>query len=520
MTSGKRAIWIVATMVMVMVSCEDAVVPVGEHEMRQFIPQTQDPQTQDPPVQDPPVKDPPVKEPVNEEDDVREPGALAAEPNILPCTAADAEIAKPPEPPINLRGLAIGTTGFELRWDRALYHEDHWFAITFNVARMNGSTWDTLTSAGYRHLYYRGTAPAGNQTFRVTGVNRCSQESSNGTTVVVAIGSGGPTPAKWLTGTTVGEHTVDLRWRVDRDEGGVVFQVERRSNESSPWVQISSLDRWHGWHYTDRGLDSGSTHQYRVWSARPDLSETTGFKRASASTDVVTVTTWPTGSTRMPSAPRMFRVIETTVSSIRMAWLAPESDGNSRLTGYTLQRYDDDDDDWTKLVDLNSDQITYTHTGLVKDTRYRYRVRAKNEKVLTESDGNWTNSSFRTDPVGQPSPLLHLAGQQFRGRVEYIHVGWEMPEDWFENPDGHNQADIRKGDYTVQRKVNDGSWADFEVMDFPIGRWAFTMQMTGIQFDTDYSFRVKYKNSPWSNVCTISFTDTVTGSGSLQTSAC
>ena len=455
------------------------------------------------------TNEPPDDEPI--EEPIEGPETLASFADLA-CTVAHAAIAKPPEPPINLRGFPVGSGGYELRWERALWNPDHWFAITFVVARQDGTTWNTVTSGSYRPLSYSGTASAGNHRFRVLSVNRCDQESTTGAFVNVEIGDAGPAPARYLTATVAGEHTLDLIWRGITTPSSVVYQVERKTDSTS-WAQTHTVTDG-GWSYVDKGLDSGTSYQYRVWSAVPDG---TSHDRAGVSTNIATATTMPAGSTSVPSAPRMFRAIATGRSWIDLAWVGPERDGNSRVTGYTIQVREDGE--WA-TIGTTVHAVTIRHRDLELDTRYIYRVRANNEKVSGDG-GNWTTGAFRTDAIGQPAPHLIVLGQQDRDTVLHIILEWTMPSDWFEAPDGHNRAIISRDDYTAERKVNNGSWGPMNGIAIPFARYGRTMENSELSFDTRYSYRVRYKDSPWSNECSISFTASdVTSHTTLQKTNC
>ena len=199
-----------------------------------------------------------------------------------------------------------------------------------------------------------------------------------------------------------------------------------------------------------------------------------------------------------------------------MAWDEPSHDGNSRVIGYTLRVRIGGD--WITLLE-RSNLTSYRHDGLESDTQYLYRVRADNEKDSGDG-GNWATDAFLTGSIGEPAPSLSLAGQQARGKVLYLFIAWQLPSDWYEAPDGHNRAMLFRQDYTLERKVDNGSW---ETVTNPVtvfARYGSRIETSGLEFDTNYTYRVKFKNSPWSNECSMSFTDTVTGHTTLQKTSC
>ena len=73
---------------------------------------------------------------------------------------------------------------------------------------------------------------------------------------------------------------------------------------------------------------------------------------------------------------------------IDLSWTAPTDDGGSAITGYRIESSADGSAGWTDLVaDTGSDATTYSHTGLMPNTTFHYRVSAINGEGASDPSG-------------------------------------------------------------------------------------------------------------------------------------
>ena len=73
---------------------------------------------------------------------------------------------------------------------------------------------------------------------------------------------------------------------------------------------------------------------------------------------------------------------------IDLSWTAPIDDGGSAITGYRIESSADGSAGWADLVaDTGSDATTYSHTGLMPNTTFHYRVSAINGEGASDPSG-------------------------------------------------------------------------------------------------------------------------------------
>ena len=78
-----------------------------------------------------------------------------------------------------------------------------------------------------------------------------------------------------------------------------------------------------------------------------------------------------------PAPPTDLAVKDIFADHCTLTWKPPADDGGAELTGYVIERKDEDDDIWQTLPDVVSN-TTHTVKGLKKGHKYKFRVRAEN----------------------------------------------------------------------------------------------------------------------------------------------
>ena len=116
-------------------------------------------------------------------------------------------------------------------------------------------------------------------------------------------------------------------------------------------------------------IGTGFTEPSNTASATPKITSVdVPSTPSSATIQIITVPTSP------------IKLTATSVSStqINLSWSLPSSDGNSPITGYKIEVKKDSGSNSTLVADTKSTTKTYSHTNLIVNSKYTYKVYAIN----------------------------------------------------------------------------------------------------------------------------------------------
>ncbi|GAC1327510.1 MAG: hypothetical protein NVSMB17_01630 [Candidatus Dormibacteria bacterium] len=181
---------------------------------------------------------------------------------------------------------------------------------------------------------------------------------------------------------TGGDRSITLGWGAPTSAGVVSYRVYRGSTENdlAPYAMVAG-DRTT---YLDANLPSATSYTYAVAAINGGGE--------SALSNLATART--TGASA-PSEPRGVTASGTgKVGEIRLDWNSPLSDGGSPVISYRVYR-SQDGSVYSRIAEVPSTSLTFTDSGLVVLSTYRYRVTAVN--AVGESGGN--------SACGRPAPL-------------------------------------------------------------------------------------------------------------------
>ncbi len=181
---------------------------------------------------------------------------------------------------------------------------------------------------------------------------------------------------------------VTLTWQ--RAAGVVTgYQVQRRL-PGGRWRLVVSDTGSAVTYFGDHRVASGTAYQYRVRATHHGEAGTW------SDTESVTTSAAPT----IPGCPTGLSVAPTTTSQLQLNWLAPVQTGGG-VTGYRIERAADTDPRaWMAVAaDTQSTALTWAESGLAADTRYRYRVSARNSAGVSASSA---------EAAGTTRPQLRL----------------------------------------------------------------------------------------------------------------
>ena len=152
------------------------------------------------------------------------------------------------------------------------------------------------------------------------------------------------------------------------------------SDAGTTWYHFSGYGYWSGRCVSDAGPDTDITITTELNHPANLAPETTqAVSWATFTSDALTynvewVNPAPTQTVSTPPTDLAAKAVSS--SKINLSWSAPQDDGGSEITDYTIERSNDHGATWSTISDTAS--TTYSDTGLASNTSYSYRVSAIN----------------------------------------------------------------------------------------------------------------------------------------------
>jgi len=213
----------------------------------------------------------------------------------------------------------------------------------------------------------------------------------------VDVSSGGnptvPQPPTNLSATSASTSQINLSWSAPADNGGSAitgYQIERSTDSGSTWSVLVPSTGSVSTTYSDTGLAASTSYTYRV-SAINGIGTSSPSNTSSATTGTVATA---------PQPPTGLAANTVSSSQINLSWTAPSNNGGSAVTGYEIERSQDNGSTWAVVTsNTGSTGTTYSDTGLVASTTYTYRVSAINS-VGTSSPSNTASATTNAASSG------------------------------------------------------------------------------------------------------------------------
>uniref|UniRef100_A0A8C9U1E8 Titin-like n=1 Tax=Scleropages formosus TaxID=113540 RepID=A0A8C9U1E8_SCLFO len=181
----------------------------------------------------------------------------------------------------------------------------------------------------------------------------------------------------------VNVQSITISWDPPKFTGGssvIGYHLERKERNSILWTKINkSLIKDTVFKTTP--LEEGVEYEFRVYA-----ENIVGIGRCSKVSEGY-VARDPCDPPGNPEA------IAISKSSITLQWTKPEYDGGSIITGYIVEKRDLPDGRWMKANFTNVIETQFTVTGLTEDSKYDFRVIAKN------AAGTFSKPSYNTGPI-------------------------------------------------------------------------------------------------------------------------
>uniref|UniRef100_A0A3P9CQI4 Titin n=1 Tax=Maylandia zebra TaxID=106582 RepID=A0A3P9CQI4_9CICH len=119
--------------------------------------------------------------------------------------------------------------------------------------------------------------------------------------------------------------------------------------------------------------------------------------------------TEPIIATEEPAPPKRLDVVDTTNSTASLVWLKPEHDGGSRIRGYIVEFRAKGTDHWVVSGETKSQKMLVE--GLIENTEYDFRVKAKNDAGISEPQGTFSSVVIKEPCIEPTADLSSITNQ-------------------------------------------------------------------------------------------------------------
>lgn len=201
-----------------------------------------------------------------------------------------------------------------------------------------------------------------------------------------------PGPPGALTFKDVTRGALTMMWDAPSNDGGSRIHhyiVDKREASRLAWQEVSTKCSRQMIRVT--GLDIGVPYVFRVVAVNQYGQ---GEPRE---------LTEPVVATEEPAPPKRLDVVDTTSSTASLMWLKPEHDGGSRIRGYIVECRAKGSDHWA--VSGETKTLKMLVEGLIENTEYDFRVKAKNDAGISEPQGTFSSVVIK-EPLIEPTADL------------------------------------------------------------------------------------------------------------------
>ena len=278
---------------------------------------------------------------------------------------------------------------------------------------------------------------------------------------------------------------VELFWNTPENNGGspiTGYKIEVRTG-SGDFVTLNANTGNTGTTYSHTGLTTGTSYIYRVFAINAQ-----GISIASAEAIAT-----PTSSSHpleniVPNTPTSLTASDISSTSIKLTWVQPATNNGPPVTGYKIE-FKKDSGSYTTLVENTGSTITtYTHTGLTTNSKYTYKISAKNSVGFspTSNEASATPKSTSSPPTENIVPNSPRSLTAEPAGPTQIFLSWKEPTP--------NNGPAITG-YKIESKTTS---SDYTVLTTIGNTTSYTH--TGLISGTQYSYRVYAINSAGTSV--------------------
>lgn len=119
-----------------------------------------------------------------------------------------------------------------------------------------------------------------------------------------------------------------------------------------------------------------------------------------------------------------FEPDEVRAHHIKMKWKRPEDDGGCEITGYALERMDEETGRWIPAGEVGPEETSFDFKGLTPNKKYKFRVKAINKEGESEPLET-SDTILAKNPYDPPSPPSQPAIDDYDNKS--VTLKWKRP---------------------------------------------------------------------------------------------
>jgi titin len=278
---------------------------------------------------------------------------------------------------------------------------------------------------------------------------------------------------------------IDLFWNTPENNGGspiTGYKIQFRTG-SGDFVTLIENTGNTGTTYSHTGLTTGTSYIYRVFAINAQ-----GISIASSEAIATPTSSSQPFENIVPNPPTSLAASDISPTSIKLTWVQPATNNGPPVTSYKIE-FKKDSSSYTTLVENTGNTITsYTHTGLTTNSKYTYKISAKNSVGFspTSNEASATPKSTSSPPTENIPPNAPRSLTAEPAGPTQIFLSWKEPSP--------NNGPAITG-YKIEYKTTTG---DYTVLTTIGNVTSYTH--TGLTTGSQYSYRAYAINSAGTSV--------------------
>ena len=318
-----------------------------------------------------------------------------------------------PSKPDNLKASPVSPTSIILSWSEPDMAGNvpaiTGYKIEYKIGSNDYIPITENTASKTTSFIHQGLDSDETYSYRVYSINSAGTSVSSPVTSIKPQHTTTPTA---LTATAISPNQIKLSWLPPSETFGQTISGYKILREINTGIYDDTIGSTNAGttKFTVSNLQTDKTYTYAV-SANIGYGSTGESPSASATPreDSVNVVEDPITSTAVqmakPSPPIKLTASVVSPTQINLAWSPPVEDGNTPITGYKVEVKRDSNPYTTLVADTESTGRTYSHTNLITNSKYTYKVSAINVVGTSNTSNEFSatpkSTNIEISPLGK-----------------------------------------------------------------------------------------------------------------------